>query len=222
MLKKMQLASAAGGNPQMMVMEPLEPDPASKIDSIQGKRLGPTDQPQYLVQWKRSSIKMDDDDQKDSGWIDRTEILQEHSNLGTVNQFELEFHKEITEIVTNTVEDSKKLVKIPLLSKKLKSNYPEFIWQHIPKCSGKPRSLVEVLKKVPHFQVKSSGGGTVATGKSLEHEKVNAARRKGELREMYVTLHQIIRESEKKRGGDTHIGCLGNVWGDAAPTFKDI
>jgi len=110
LLKKMQLAQAQGDS-EVVVMEPLEADPNSKIESIQGKRLGPRDQPQYLVQWKRSAIKMEKDDQKDSGWEDRSELLKEHSNLGTVNAYELEFYKEIAEIVKNTVEDSKKLVK---------------------------------------------------------------------------------------------------------------
>lgn len=136
-----------------------------------------------------------------------------------LNAFELEFHKEISEIVQNTVEDSSKKVKIPKLAQKLKQNYPEFTWAHIPSCSGKAKTLVAMLKKVPHFQVRASGGGTVLTSKSLEHEKVNNARKKSELREMYVTLHQIVRNEHASRGEDrVSMDVLGNVWRDSRDT----
>jgi len=174
----------------------------------------------YYVQWKDSP-----DDIREAGWYKREELRRDLRNIGAINAYEIEFLNEIKEIIKNTVEDACEVVYIAELQNRLKEEYAEFKFAHVPRHPDyvKYQNLTSLLKTIAGFHVNDSrfgkpnqgrygmyrhpgrgmAGGTVATDAALEKKRQEEVKKQEELQEAFAMLIDVL----KKLGGKTEFQC---------------
>merc|ERR1719158_775694 len=129
--------------------EILEPPLDCRIKTITAKEMR-HDGAFYYVTWKD-----DPEDVRETGWYKREELRHDPKNIGAINAYEIEFLNEIKEIVKNTVEDAGDVVYIGELQNRLKEEYAEFKFAHIPRHPDyqKYSNLTSLLKTIDGFHV---------------------------------------------------------------------
>jgi len=189
--------------------EEIEPSEHCPIESISSKQVD-NGAVFYMVHWK------DSEDQKESGWVNRNQLYGDGKCRGAVNQYEVEFLEEIKEVIKNTVEDTNEVILISTLERKLKSEYPEFVWSHLPRqFYAKFRNITMLLKSIEGFKVKEGHRGTVATAAALEKKREEEMMKQEELREAFATLIELVMQ----RGGKTELSYVSGVFTNFCPNF---